>query len=333
MGLDQIAEMGARNVLITTDFGCFALLREERTARRYRVEAPQLEPVSAVGAGDTLLAAFVAAHVAGRPREDALRAGVAAGRCVDARARRRASSTRARLRASRAPSRSPSSRRSPVVSLRGGIVSGWTSSSFGSLSELALPEKFAKEGLTFDDVLLVPADSAVLPNEVSTATRLTRTIALELPLVVGGDGHGHRGAHGDRACPARRPRRPAPQPLDRRSDRRDRQGQALRIGDDRRAADAAAGCARRRRARADGELPASRAFRSPTKAVASSGSSPTATFASSSDTSAAGLCADDVEGPRHRARRHDARRRRAAAASPPHREASGRRRRTACSRA
>src|SRR6476661_1253739 len=54
---------------------------------------------------------------------------------------------------------------------------------FGGLSESTLPEKFAKEGLTFDDVLLVPAESAVLPNEVSTATRLTRTIALELPLV------------------------------------------------------------------------------------------------------------------------------------------------------
>src|SRR5881392_3973384 len=54
---------------------------------------------------------------------------------------------------------------------------------FGIETEVALPEKFAKEGLTFDDVLLVPAESAVLPNEVSTATRLTRTIALELPLV------------------------------------------------------------------------------------------------------------------------------------------------------
>src|SRR3989440_194058 len=54
---------------------------------------------------------------------------------------------------------------------------------FGVGSELELPEKFAKEGLTFDDVLLVPAESTVLPNEVSTATRLTRTIALELPLV------------------------------------------------------------------------------------------------------------------------------------------------------
>ena len=47
----------------------------------------------------------------------------------------------------------------------------------------ALPEKFAKEGLTFDDVLLVPAESSVLPNDVSTATRLTRTIVLEIPVV------------------------------------------------------------------------------------------------------------------------------------------------------
>src|SRR3989440_8454443 len=54
---------------------------------------------------------------------------------------------------------------------------------FGSLSETALPEKFAKEGLTFDDVLLVPAESAVLPNEVSTATQLRRGIRLEIPIV------------------------------------------------------------------------------------------------------------------------------------------------------
>jgi len=50
-------------------------------------------------------------------------------------------------------------------------------------TQSALPEKFAREGLTFDDVLLVPAASSVLPNDVSTATRLTRTIALEVPVV------------------------------------------------------------------------------------------------------------------------------------------------------
>jgi IMP dehydrogenase len=50
-------------------------------------------------------------------------------------------------------------------------------------AETALPAKFEKQGLTFDDVLLVPAESSVLPNAVSTATRLTRTIVLEIPVV------------------------------------------------------------------------------------------------------------------------------------------------------
>jgi IMP dehydrogenase len=40
-----------------------------------------------------------------------------------------------------------------------------------------------REGLTFDDVLLQPARSEVLPNEVDTRTRLTRTIALNIPVV------------------------------------------------------------------------------------------------------------------------------------------------------
>jgi IMP dehydrogenase len=48
---------------------------------------------------------------------------------------------------------------------------------------LALEQKFAKEGLTFDDVLLVPAESSVLPADVSTRTRLTREIELEVPIV------------------------------------------------------------------------------------------------------------------------------------------------------
>jgi IMP dehydrogenase len=39
------------------------------------------------------------------------------------------------------------------------------------------------EGLTFDDVLLVPAHSRVLPSQVDTRTRLTRGIALNVPLV------------------------------------------------------------------------------------------------------------------------------------------------------
>jgi IMP dehydrogenase len=48
---------------------------------------------------------------------------------------------------------------------------------------MALDQKFAKEGLTFDDVLLLPAESRVLPNEVSTQSQLTRSISLAIPLV------------------------------------------------------------------------------------------------------------------------------------------------------
>jgi IMP dehydrogenase len=47
----------------------------------------------------------------------------------------------------------------------------------------AFAEKFALEGLTFDDVLIIPAASAVLPREVSTSTRLTRAITINIPLI------------------------------------------------------------------------------------------------------------------------------------------------------
>jgi IMP dehydrogenase len=46
-----------------------------------------------------------------------------------------------------------------------------------------LDRRFAREGLTFDDVLLVPQRSEVLPNDVSTTTRLTRSLSLAIPLV------------------------------------------------------------------------------------------------------------------------------------------------------
>jgi 1-phosphofructokinase family hexose kinase len=79
LALEHIAELGARNVLISNESGCFARLREGRKTRRYRALAPQVEPVSAVGSGDVLVAGFIAAHVEGRPPEDALRDAVAAG--------------------------------------------------------------------------------------------------------------------------------------------------------------------------------------------------------------------------------------------------------------
>jgi len=46
--------------------------------------------------------------------------------------------------------------------------------------------KFGKEGLTFDDVLLVPAASDVLPSEVSTSTRITKNVTLNIPIISAG---------------------------------------------------------------------------------------------------------------------------------------------------
>ena len=79
MALDRIADVGARNVLITSENGCFALFREERRRLLFRAEAPRVDPISAVGSGDVLLAGFLAARVAEEPLEAALRRAVAAG--------------------------------------------------------------------------------------------------------------------------------------------------------------------------------------------------------------------------------------------------------------
>ncbi|MBP1668212.1 MAG: inosine-5'-monophosphate dehydrogenase, partial [Bacteroidetes bacterium] len=46
-----------------------------------------------------------------------------------------------------------------------------------------LPEKILNEALTFDDVLLVPAYSDILPKEVDISSRLTRSIKLNAPIL------------------------------------------------------------------------------------------------------------------------------------------------------
>lgn len=48
------------------------------------------------------------------------------------------------------------------------------------------PDKFAKAGLTFDDVLLVPAASEVLPRMVDTSTYVTKDIKLNIPIMSAG---------------------------------------------------------------------------------------------------------------------------------------------------
>jgi 1-phosphofructokinase/tagatose 6-phosphate kinase len=79
VALDSVAELGARNVLITQESGCFALLKEDREVKRFRCVAPRIDALSTVGSGDVLLAGFLAARHAEKPVEDALRAAVGAG--------------------------------------------------------------------------------------------------------------------------------------------------------------------------------------------------------------------------------------------------------------
>lgn len=43
-------------------------------------------------------------------------------------------------------------------------------------------DKYAREGLTFDDVLLIPAESQVLPSDVDVTTQLTRSIRINIPI-------------------------------------------------------------------------------------------------------------------------------------------------------
>jgi IMP dehydrogenase len=51
------------------------------------------------------------------------------------------------------------------------------------MTSTGLPDKFAPLGLTYDDVLLLPGETDVIPSEVDTTTRLTREIELKIPLV------------------------------------------------------------------------------------------------------------------------------------------------------
>lgn len=49
-----------------------------------------------------------------------------------------------------------------------------------------ISDKFVKQGLTFDDVLLIPQKSEVLPKDVDTSTFLTKSIKLNIPLMSAG---------------------------------------------------------------------------------------------------------------------------------------------------
>ena len=83
--------------------------------------------------------------------------------------------------------------------------------------------------LTFDDVLLQPGHSEVMPGETDVRTRIAGDIELNIADPVGGDGHGHRIAAGHRHGAGRRHRRHPPQFLAGRAGRAGAPGQEVRI--------------------------------------------------------------------------------------------------------
>lgn len=77
--LGEMAELGAREAIMTLPNGCVALVDEDPDRRLYRVSVDPQEPVSAVGAGDAFLAGYLAARYAGHSPSHCLRFAVACG--------------------------------------------------------------------------------------------------------------------------------------------------------------------------------------------------------------------------------------------------------------
>jgi hypothetical protein len=62
-----------------------------------------------------------------------------------------------------------------------------------TLSHFSSGNKFAGDGFTFDDVLLLPAYSQILPRETELAhARLRETLRINIPILICRNGHGYR---------------------------------------------------------------------------------------------------------------------------------------------
>jgi 1-phosphofructokinase family hexose kinase len=79
LGLTGLLEMGAADAIITTEAGCMATVREDSERRSYEVRVEHLEPVAAVGSGDSFAAGYVAARYQGASPRECLSYGVACG--------------------------------------------------------------------------------------------------------------------------------------------------------------------------------------------------------------------------------------------------------------
>ena len=73
-----------------------------------------------------------------------------------------------------------------------------------------LEQEVLPVGLTFDDVLLIPAESSVLPKEIDVSTRLTERITAQYSSGKRGDGYGYGVQNGDCHGAGRRHRHHSP---------------------------------------------------------------------------------------------------------------------------
>ena len=64
-----------------------------------------------------------------------------------------------------------------------------------------IADKIVMDGLTYDDVLLIPAYSEVLPKTVELSTKFSRNIELKIPFVTAAHGYGYRSEDGYCHCP------------------------------------------------------------------------------------------------------------------------------------
>ena len=284
MALDAVAELGARNVLIGHGAGAFALFREDRRTHALRGRASR-------GTSRSL------------PRARATR-------CSPATSPRASTSSRSRTRCE--PRSRPAPRRrsrsAAAASTRARSRASRPNVTVRAVEPVAAELAPSEAGVTIAHGRRAQSATARAPARARAEVRQGRPDLRRRPARsrrvarpaerrfdrdaahavdhardpdrLRGDGHRHRGAPRDRARARGRHRDHPPQPLDRGSGRRGRQGQAQRVGDDRRAGDAAARRARVGRARPDAHVPHQRRADHRTATACSSASSRTATCAS-----------------------------------------------------
>jgi 1-phosphofructokinase family hexose kinase len=79
IALGEMAELGAREAIMTLSDGCYARVRVEGAPRHYRVRIEEQEARAAIGSGDAFVAGYIARRYVGGSPEECLRFGVACG--------------------------------------------------------------------------------------------------------------------------------------------------------------------------------------------------------------------------------------------------------------